>query len=554
MSAQLYKLICSAILRKSHTDHYITHNPEPSSLDDELCCLCLNPVDKEATAVEDVIAFSMEDTECSFGIRILKILQYLFGESISDVSYILRSVCKECLQSAIACYRFIRYCKTNFDLLSKAVDKLDHSLDIPDEKLIYKTMYITIAPEESKEKTVVRRYFDKRQQYIPQDTALPKLQMILESIHPKTSLCSKTDIKIEDILYDPDKPNEYKCKICEELFTDNTCLQIHFMKKHHHKEDMKCLECNKYSVLQLESILDFEVIETIHNENNTVANIAEENNVQTREDEINFDYSPGVDLEDTPEASVEVTVTNTAAQLEEENRQQLYTCFDCNGVFNNLEIFTLHRRKFNNGRCRKAKKSKYQCDHCKTQFTFETSLLKHNCLEKKHLCDMCGKNFSSKRSVLSHLAQHTAEKRVYSCGLCDKTFTQSSYLHSHMRLHSNERPFKCDFCPLPFKSKSDLKVHVNAKHRPASLPCNVCGRLYTTQSLLTKHQRKYHPNQVILTTRAGNDYKRRNEEGLVLECDICNRKFTARYNLSKHRRKHYNVKSSLYVEKLNHDS
>ena len=65
--------------------------------------------------------------------------------------------------------------------------------------------------------------------------------------------------------------------------------------------------------------------------------------------------------------------------------------------------------------------------------------------EKPYKCDVCGKRFSVKDILTTHMRTHTGEK-PYKCDVCGKWFSVKDTLTTHMRTHTGEKPYKCDVC------------------------------------------------------------------------------------------------------------
>lgn len=58
--------------------------------------------------------------------------------------------------------------------------------------------------------------------------------------------------------------------------------------------------------------------------------------------------------------------------------------------------------------------------------------------EKPHVCDVCGKAFSTSSSLNTHRRIHSGEK-PHQCPVCGKRFTASSNLYYHRMTHSKVR-------------------------------------------------------------------------------------------------------------------
>lgn len=70
-------------------------------------------------------------------------------------------------------------------------------------------------------------------------------------------------------------------------------------------------------------------------------------------------------------------------------------------------------------------------------------------------CPLCSKTFSRKSSLITHIRNHSAERK-YICSYCQKRFTQAANLRNHERIHTNDRPYVCGDCGKAFTQVSIL--------------------------------------------------------------------------------------------------
>ncbi|XP_023222268.1 gastrula zinc finger protein XlCGF49.1-like [Centruroides sculpturatus] len=109
-------------------------------------------------------------------------------------------------------------------------------------------------------------------------------------------------------------------------------------------------------------------------------------------------------------------------------------------------------------------------------------------------CEECGKNFVSKKNLLSHKKTHSNE-RPHKCVDCGQTFSLRNTLVCHRRVHTKERPYTCTLCFKSFTQASTLKAHVIYKHTK-SFPysCDKCGRGFISPGQKVDHYSQLRDN------------------------------------------------------------
>uniref|UniRef100_A0A8C6NJG0 Zinc finger protein 574 n=1 Tax=Nothobranchius furzeri TaxID=105023 RepID=A0A8C6NJG0_NOTFU len=75
-----------------------------------------------------------------------------------------------------------------------------------------------------------------------------------------------------------------------------------------------------------------------------------------------------------------------------------------------------------------------------------------------HVCPYCGKTFTRRVFLRTHVFSHTGEK-LFTCKVCSKSFTNSQSLLRHSMNHTGTRPFCCDVCGKSFSQAATLKRH-----------------------------------------------------------------------------------------------
>ena len=74
-------------------------------------------------------------------------------------------------------------------------------------------------------------------------------------------------------------------------------------------------------------------------------------------------------------------------------------------------------------------------------------------------CRWCFRDFPSKELRDQHLNTHQIGEKPFECALCGKHFSQKGNLKSHLHTHATTRNFYCEKCGQLFKHRSSLRRH-----------------------------------------------------------------------------------------------
>ncbi|XP_060759481.1 PR domain zinc finger protein 4 isoform X2 [Neoarius graeffei] len=106
--------------------------------------------------------------------------------------------------------------------------------------------------------------------------------------------------------------------------------------------------------------------------------------------------------------------------------------------------------------------------------------------QKNFRCSVCGKSFTQKAHVESHMVIHTGAKNI-KCDHCDKTFNRKQDLKQHMYSHSLNRQITCPKCNKQFLKTDHLKKHLNSHDGKRDFICEKCNKGFLTKYHLTRH-------------------------------------------------------------------
>ncbi|XP_065217110.1 zinc finger protein 708-like [Planococcus citri] len=112
------------------------------------------------------------------------------------------------------------------------------------------------------------------------------------------------------------------------------------------------------------------------------------------------------------------------------------------------------------------------------------------------MCELCGK-ICTVRFFKAHMLKHANPDSV-TCQHCGKVFSYKSTLESHIKVcHSDDRAFKCTECPSSFRRGDYLRKHISYKHHDIKLDdifkfkCEHCDMVWTTEKNYLTHMKTY---------------------------------------------------------------
>nr|CAD7432076.1 unnamed protein product [Timema monikensis] len=133
----------------------------------------------------------------------------------------------------------------------------------------------------------------------------------------------------------------------------------------------------------------------------------------------------------------------------------------------------------------------YECQHCGKRLGQFGTLKRHIRVVhegiKDFVCELCQRSFTAKVSLTNHKRIHTGEK-PFLCELCGKGFRTPQQMHLHERIHTNERPHSCPYCEKCFRRRPHLLVHIRTHTGEKPYECDVCRRGFAQKNDMKKHR------------------------------------------------------------------
>lgn len=193
----------------------------------------------------------------------------------------------------------------------------------------------------------------------------------------------------------------------------------------------------------------------------------------------------------------------------------------------------------------------FTCVHCGIYYTSFMNLVRHNNVHyQKHICDVCGKGFSTRYQLQCHMAVHDSGE--FSCNKCNAVFKNRSLRNSHMaNIHRTIR-YKCPHCDETFAMYRHRTKHLKEIHDvKVEYRCPSCTAVFDTCVARRKHVQKVHVgiykthvcsecSSTFLTSGELKNHMVKHGGEKIYECTFCHKSYARQKTLKEHLRIHYN--------------
>lgn len=317
----------------------------------------------------------------------------------------------------------------------------------------------------------------------------------------------------------PNAENEYSCPKCDRKFKDAKILNRH-MFTHLNTKPFQCNICLK-RFAQKRYVLD---------------------HIRLRHKEPN---------EPDEYKSIRSKKRRKATEMVE----RTYECYLCHKPFKIRQTFYAHFRTHveNPLLC-------LTCGvRCSNKYSLQRHMLHHMPKTTTLKCDDCGKTFTMRRYLLTHIREkhppvnHGVTNDALNnlplpeiCTICNKSFTNKSYFRQHMKKHTTAKSYKCHICGWEFHERGNLNRHIDAHTGAKPYYCKICNKSFAIR--YGKDHQKIHTGEKkhqctvcgfrFISASALHRHSVRHTQIKKYQCDQCPNAYARSDKLLDHKRKH----------------
>ncbi|XP_055624000.1 transcription factor grauzone-like [Toxorhynchites rutilus septentrionalis] len=189
-------------------------------------------------------------------------------------------------------------------------------------------------------------------------------------------------------------------------------------------------------------------------------------------------------------------MSHSQSHLPEEERTR-HVCDECGKSYSTAKKLTDHVQS---SHCRQEQFA-YVCHICAKQFSSKSNLSYHLTTHQPKIhqvqCGECKKWLKNKLCLRKHMVQHSMVR--HKCNMCDYSAVNMQCLRNHMRVqHTDLKPFSCDVCGKSFKLKNTLLNHQVQHTGVKKFTCEFCLRTFASSGNYYAHRKRMHPQQLAV--------------------------------------------------------
>ncbi|RVE51894.1 hypothetical protein evm_003514 [Chilo suppressalis] len=429
------------------------------------CNVCLKDIeDENSYYFKDEIALDVNKN-----IELSDLLDNILGLKATSI-YASGIICQQCLETAIASYKFINMCKQNIKHLSDSVVLLADRMNsiVKEEEDSMNTLFISLEPEipitfDDKctagynSNGSVKSDADKCD-LSASDCFEPLVKVKVKNYMRKRKSKAKK-IPLNEIIYDINNMSEIKCKICQNNYSNLNRLKEHYLRIHAPKT-FPCTDCSRSY--------------------GSAGILAEHKNNS---------HKPFMCSH-----CGKTYIGKSTFKVHLQRHKLRLICQNCSKTFIHKRSYDNHIKNICVPKEKRILNEKYVCDYCGKCYNCKPNLRVHIRFEhengKGHNCPWCNKKFNAISRLSNHIVTHTQEKK-FGCDICGGRFVTKPSLLYHTRIHTGEKPYQCKYCDKTFLSASRRSEHVKRHHAEPMIECNLCHSKFRSKSCLKRHEKRH---------------------------------------------------------------
>ncbi|CAH1994831.1 unnamed protein product [Acanthoscelides obtectus] len=342
---------------------------------------------------------------------------------------------------------------------------------------------------------------------------------------------------------------DYQCDKCGNQFKTERCLQKHEQRVHLKRFDHICEPCEKGFVYKSDlqkhqrthHKLDGNEIDKNETELYACSDCSKVFPSRTQlSNHRRIVHAPKIFSCDICEKKFN-QIRGLKSHKELVHPEKLYNCDECAAEFKNMKLLTNHKTAVHLG------VFKHYCQECDIGFMYSQKLREHQRIQHDKIpfsCDKCGKTFGTGAGLWNHMEKHVDAE--YSCPLCMKICKSRTQLKNHKRVckQQDREKYVCERCGKEVLSKKSLQSHMNAHDGLKPYKCDICGEALASVGNLQVHKRIHTDEKPYACTFCEKRFRQKPPLTLHMrihtgempyQCTVCTKKFIVKAALRNHK-------------------